>query len=87
VTCLRSFGQQRPSTTPRSAIPQARALTDPVGELATRSDEFRTRWARYDVRYDDTGKKRVHHPIVGDLELAFEVMTRRPAWATASCIG
>jgi transcriptional regulator with XRE-family HTH domain len=52
-----------------------RALTDLVGELSTRSEEFRTRWARHDVRYHDTGKKRFHHPVVGDLELAFEVMT------------
>jgi len=49
--------------------------TDLVGELSTQSDEFRTRWARHDVRYHDTGKKRLHHPIVGDLELTFEVMT------------
>jgi hypothetical protein len=27
------------------------------------------------VRYHDTGKKRLHHPVVGDLELTFEVMT------------
>jgi transcriptional regulator with XRE-family HTH domain len=50
-------------------------LTDLVGELSTQSEEFRTRWARHDVRYHDTGKKRLHHPVVGDLELTFEVMT------------
>jgi transcriptional regulator with XRE-family HTH domain len=55
--------------------PHNRDLTDLVGELSTQSEEFRTRWARHDVRYHDTGKKRLHHPIVGDLELAFEVMT------------
>jgi hypothetical protein len=55
--------------------PHDRALSDLVGELATKSDEFRTRWARHDVRYHDTGKKRLHHPVVGDLELTFEVMT------------
>src|SRR4029450_6606012 len=37
--------------------------------------EFRTRWARHDVRYHNTGKKPFHHPVVGDLELAFEGMT------------
>jgi len=54
--------------------PHDRDLTDLVGELATQSEEFRARWARHDVRYHDTGKKRLHHPIVGDLELSFEVM-------------
>ena len=49
--------------------PYDRALTDLVGELSTQSEEFRIRWARHDVRYHDTGKKRLHHPLVGDLEL------------------
>ena len=55
--------------------PQDPDLSALVGELSTQSDEFRTRWARHDVRYHDTGKKRFHHPLVGDLELTFEVMT------------
>jgi transcriptional regulator with XRE-family HTH domain len=46
-----------------------------VGELSTQSEEFRSRWARHDVGYHDTGKKRLLHPVVGDLELTFEVMT------------
>ncbi|MFE4468133.1 helix-turn-helix transcriptional regulator [Leifsonia sp. NPDC056824] len=52
--------------------PYDKDLTDLVGELSTRSEEFRTRWARHDVKYHRTGRKRVHHPIVGDLDLAFE---------------
>jgi transcriptional regulator with XRE-family HTH domain len=55
--------------------PRDRDLSDLVGELSTQSEEFRTRWARHDVRYHDTGKKRFHHPVVGPLELTFEVMT------------
>ena len=55
--------------------PNDRDLSDLVGELSTQSQEFCTRWARHDVRYHDTGKKRFHHPVVGDLELTFEVMT------------
>jgi hypothetical protein len=47
-------------------------LTDLVGELATRSEDFRTRWASHDVRSYVTGHKRIHHPLVGDLELPFE---------------
>jgi transcriptional regulator with XRE-family HTH domain len=55
--------------------PYDRDLSDLVGELSTQSAEFRARWARHDVRYHDTGRKRFHHPLVGDLELTFEVMT------------
>ena len=48
------------------------ALTDLVGELSTRSDDFRTRWAAHDVRLHRTGVKQFHHPVVGDLDLNFE---------------
>ena len=54
--------------------PYDRILTDLVGELSTRSDEFRTLWASHDVREHRTGIKRVHHPVVGDLDLHFEAM-------------
>lgn len=52
--------------------PFDRDLTDLVGELATRSDEFRTRWATHNVRLHTSGVKRVHHPLVGDLDLPYE---------------
>ena len=52
--------------------PHDRRLSDLVGELATRSDDFRVRWAAHDVRIHSTGTKRLHHPIVGDLDLPFE---------------
>jgi transcriptional regulator with XRE-family HTH domain len=54
--------------------PHDRILTDLVGELATRSDLFRTLWASHDVRVHRTGNKQVHHPVVGDLDLTFEAM-------------
>jgi len=54
--------------------PYDRILTDLVGELATRSDLFRTLWASHDVRVHRTGTKQVHHPVVGDLDLTFEAM-------------
>jgi len=54
--------------------PHDRILTDLVGELATRSDPFRTLWASHDVRLHRTGSKNVHHPVVGDLDLTFEAM-------------
>ncbi len=49
--------------------PYDRDLSDLIGELSMQSEDFRIRWARHDVRYHDTGSKRVHHPIVGDLTL------------------
>ncbi len=47
-------------------------LQDLIGELSTRSADFRRRWAAHDVRYHRTGRKRFHHPLVGDIELDFE---------------
>jgi transcriptional regulator with XRE-family HTH domain len=55
--------------------PYDRALTDLVGELCTRSEDFRTRWAAHDVRLHRTGIKQFRHPVVGDLELNFENLT------------
>jgi transcriptional regulator with XRE-family HTH domain len=52
--------------------PYDKALSDLVGELSTRSEDFRRRWAAHDVRYHRTGRKRLHHPLVGDLELDYE---------------
>ncbi|MDG4825288.1 helix-turn-helix transcriptional regulator [Asanoa sp. WMMD1127] len=54
--------------------PYDKALTDLVGELATRSDAFRTRWAAHNVRLHHTGTKHFHHPVVGRLDVAFEAM-------------
>jgi hypothetical protein len=36
-----------------------------VGELSTRSEDFRTRWAAHNVRLHRTGVKHKHHPVVG----------------------
>jgi hypothetical protein len=49
-------------------------LTELVGELSTRSQEFRVLWAAHDVRLHHTGTKRFRHPAVGELTLAFEAM-------------
>jgi transcriptional regulator with XRE-family HTH domain len=54
--------------------PYDRNLSDLVGELSTRSEAFRTRWAAHNVRLHRTGRKRYRHPVVGDLELAFEAL-------------
>jgi transcriptional regulator with XRE-family HTH domain len=54
--------------------PYDRGISDLVGELSTRSEEFRVRWARHNVRLHQTGTKRFHHPVVGDLEVGYETM-------------
>jgi transcriptional regulator with XRE-family HTH domain len=54
--------------------PYDRGLTDLVGELSTRSEDFRVRWAAHDVQFHRTGFKRLHHPVVGGLDLTYEAM-------------
>jgi transcriptional regulator with XRE-family HTH domain len=52
--------------------PYDKRLTDLVGELSTRSERFRILWAAHNVRYHRSGVKRLHHPVVGDVELVYE---------------
>ena len=54
--------------------PHDKALIELVGELSTRSELFRQRWASQDVRYHRSGRKRLRHPVVGQLDLDFEAM-------------
>jgi hypothetical protein len=54
--------------------PFDRDLSDLVGELSTRSEEFRTRWAAHNVRFHDTGVKDFHHSVVGDITLTYNRM-------------
>jgi transcriptional regulator with XRE-family HTH domain len=54
--------------------PWNRELTDLIGEMSTRSDDFRTRWAAHEVRLHRSGTKHFHHPVVGGLDLAFEAL-------------
>jgi transcriptional regulator with XRE-family HTH domain len=54
--------------------PHDRALSNLVGELSTRSENFRTWWAAHNVRFHRSGVKRFHHPAVGDLTLTFEAL-------------
>lgn len=46
-----------------------RSLSDLVGELSTRSDEFTARWARQEVRLHRMTRKRLHNRVVGEIEL------------------
>lgn len=54
--------------------PYDKALTDLVGELSTRSDLFRTRWATHNVHLHRGGVKRLRHPVVGELTLEYEAL-------------
>ncbi len=54
--------------------PYDKALSDLIGELSTRSETFRQRWAAHNVRFHRTGRKQLRHPVVGDLDLSFEAM-------------
>jgi transcriptional regulator with XRE-family HTH domain len=54
--------------------PHDKALSDLIGELSTRSETFRSRWADHNVRFHRSGRKRLRHPIVGELEIDFEAM-------------
>lgn len=49
--------------------PAAAAL---VGELAVNSEEFRQWWARHTVTRKSAGTLRLHHGVVGDVEVDFE---------------
>lgn len=54
--------------------PHDRDLTNLIGQLSTRSDEFRTRWAAHNVKLHYTAAKTVHHSVAGDLELTGEAL-------------
>ena len=54
--------------------PYDKRLSDLIGELSTRSDDFRVRWAAHPVKLHRTGVKSFHHPIVGELTLDFEML-------------
>ncbi|MFP3988312.1 helix-turn-helix transcriptional regulator [Streptomyces sp. E11-3] len=51
--------------------PQLSAL---VGELSVKSDDFRRLWAAHTVQEKGHGIKRLRHPLVGELTLAYETL-------------
>lgn len=53
--------------------PLDRRLSDLIGELSTRSDEFRTRWGAHNVLRQKAGVKLLRHRIVGDISVDFDV--------------
>jgi transcriptional regulator with XRE-family HTH domain len=66
--------------------PHDKELHDLIGELATRSDEFRRRWGAHDVRVHGAGTKHFHHHVVGELTLAFETMELQAEHGLSMCI-
>lgn len=57
--------------------PHDKGLHELVGELSTRSEEFRRRWNAHDVRTHGSGVKHFRHHVVGDLELSYESLDLR----------
>ena len=57
--------------------PHDKGIHDLVGELSTRSHDFRRRWGAHNVRTHGTGVKHFHHRVVGDLTLTYESLNLR----------
>lgn len=55
--------------------PHNKELHDLIGELSTRSTHFRRLWGAHEVRHHGTGSKTFHHPVVGEMTLAYEGMS------------
>lgn len=53
--------------------PHNRDLQDLIGELSTRSSDFRRRWGAHDVRQHTAGAKAFRHPLVGEMTLQYQV--------------
>ncbi|MEU9038106.1 helix-turn-helix transcriptional regulator [Streptomyces sp. NPDC048352] len=66
VSNLRLYAGQNPDDERLSAL---------VGELSVKNEEFRRLWAAHTVADKTHGVKRLRHPVVGELELAFETLT------------
>ncbi len=56
-------------------MPQDPGLSALVGELSTRSEDFRTRWAAHHVHLHTGGVKQIRHPVVGRLELMYDTLS------------
>jgi MmyB-like transcription regulator ligand binding domain/Helix-turn-helix domain len=54
--------------------PHDRELSNLIGELSTRNDQFGIWWGAHDVYIHRHATKRFRHPLVGEIELAVETM-------------
>jgi transcriptional regulator with XRE-family HTH domain len=61
-------------------------LTALIGELSTRSPQFRKNWAEQDVHEHRTGRKVYRHPEFGELDISYDVfeMPGEPGLSIAS---
>ncbi|MEV6554165.1 helix-turn-helix transcriptional regulator [Nocardia sp. NPDC051756] len=50
-------------------------LTELVGELSLKSEDFRRLWARHDIKGKTAGLKRFVNPMVGELRLSYETFS------------
>jgi transcriptional regulator with XRE-family HTH domain len=55
--------------------PDDPALVALIGQLSTRSQAFRTRWAAHDVKAHRAGAKVFRQPLIGEVTLPFENLT------------
>lgn len=55
----------------RARYPQDAGVNELVCELHAACEEFRTAWEAHEVTYRATGRRRLRHPEVGELELEF----------------
>ena len=55
--------------------PEDSALTALVGELSMKSETFRKYWADHTIREKTHGRKRLRHPMAGELVLDYETLT------------
>ncbi|WP_169165625.1 helix-turn-helix transcriptional regulator [Cellulomonas taurus] len=56
-------------------MPHDRELNLLIGELSTRSEDFRTRWAAHHVHLHTGGVKQIRHPVVGRVELMYDSLS------------
>lgn len=66
ATCVKILRAQA------GATPHDKQLSQLVGELTTRSEDFSARWAAHDVGVHRAGTKILHHHEVGEPTLGFE---------------
>lgn len=59
--------------------PRNKGMHDLIGELSTRSEEFRQLWGRHNVRHHGTGMKTFNHSDVGEMTLSYEGLSMEAA--------
>jgi hypothetical protein len=50
-------------------------LTELIGELSLKSEEFRAMWARHDVEERTDGVKRFNNPLVGEVVVNYQALS------------